>query len=202
MHESEWQTRRLRIDARLRSLSPAWEIIPWRAGLDVSRLECHIVTEIPTENGPADYGFFVRGLFLGILEGKKVAVNPQNVLEQAWRYSKGAFVGPGNWRGYRVPFLFASNGEIIWFLDVRRERAASRLLSNFHTAPALAEMFAFDAKTAFDWLSVCFSQIACSALRRSAAAFWTLADACRAFASRRTSICIQSSRPSRALPSR
>jgi type I restriction enzyme R subunit len=152
MSESEWKTRKLRIDARLRSLSPAWEIVPWRPGLDVSRLDHHIVTEIPTESGPADYGFFVRGLFLGILEAKKVGVNPQNVLEQAKRYSRGAYNGPGNWFGYRVPFLFASNGEIIWFLDVRREKAASRQLSNFHTVPALAEMFAFDAKAAFDWL--------------------------------------------------
>lgn len=152
MNEPEWQTRKLRIDARLRSLSPAWEIVPWRAGLDVSRLERHIVTEIPTENGPADYGFFVRGQFLAILEAKQVGVSPQNVLEQAKRYSRGAFVGPGNWFGYRVPFLFASNGEIIWFLDVRREKAGSRRLANFHTAPALAEMFAFDARAAFDWL--------------------------------------------------
>jgi type I restriction enzyme R subunit len=152
MNESEWQTRKLRIDARLRSLSPAWEIIPWRAGLDVARLERHIVTEIPTESGPADYGFFVRGLFLAILEAKRAAVNPQNVLEQAKRYSKGAFVGPGNWFGYRVPFLFASNGEIIWFLDVRRDKAASRILAHFHNAPALAEMFAFDPKPAHDWL--------------------------------------------------
>ena len=67
MSESEWKTRKLRIDARLRSLSPAWEIIPWKAGLDVSRLERHIVTEIPTEKGPADYGFFVKGAFLAIL---------------------------------------------------------------------------------------------------------------------------------------
>jgi hypothetical protein len=54
MNEAEWQTRKLRIDARLRSLSPAWEISPWRTGLNVSRLERHIVTEIPTKSGPAD----------------------------------------------------------------------------------------------------------------------------------------------------
>ena len=152
MSESEWKTRKLRIDAQLRSLSPAWEIIPWKAGLDVSQLERHIVTEIPTENGPADYGFFVKGAFLAILEAKKVAVNPQNVLEQAKRYSAGAFNGPGLWNGYRVPFLFASKGEIIWFLDVRRDKAASRILHNFHTAPALEAMFAFDPTPAHDWL--------------------------------------------------
>jgi len=57
----------------------------------------------------------VKGRLLGIIEAKKVTVNPQNVLEQAKRYAKGVFGGPGNWNGYRVPFLYASNGEIIWF---------------------------------------------------------------------------------------
>ncbi len=104
-HEAEWQTRKTRIDTRLHALSPAWQIISWRDGLDVSRLACHAVTEIPTANGPADYGFFVNGRFLVILEAKKVAVNPQNVLAQAKRDSSGAFDGPGTWNGYRVPFL-------------------------------------------------------------------------------------------------
>jgi hypothetical protein len=63
------------------------------------------------------------------------------VLEQAKRYSKGAFNGPGNWNGFRVPFLFASNGEIIWFLDARDAKPVSRRLSHFHTGPALAAMF-------------------------------------------------------------
>jgi type I restriction enzyme R subunit len=152
MHEAEWETRKRRIDTRLRSLSPPWQIIPWHAGLDVTKLERHAVTEIPTEHGPADYGFFVEGNFLSILEAKKVSVNPQNVLEQAKRYSKGAFHGPGNWSGFRVPFLFASNGEIIWFLDVRGDKAVSRQLANFHTGPALAEKFAFNPKASYDWL--------------------------------------------------
>jgi type I restriction enzyme R subunit len=48
--------------------------------------------------------------------------------------------------------LFASNGELIWFLDVRREKAASRQISNFHTGPALQELFGFDPKPSYDWL--------------------------------------------------
>lgn len=112
MHEAEWQTRKQRIDTKLRALSPAWEIIPWQDGLDLSKLTRHVVTEIPTTNGPADYGFFVNGSFLGILEAKKVTVNPQNVLEQAKRYARGVVNGPGNWNGYHVPFLYASNGEL------------------------------------------------------------------------------------------
>src|SRR6266576_2893314 len=151
-NEAEWLTRKKRIDTKLRSVNPPWQIIPWHNGLDTSELSCHAVTEFPTENGPADYAFFVTGVLLGINEAKKVTVNPQNVLEQAKRYSSGAFQGVGNWNGYRVPFLFASNGEIIWFLDVRGDKPVSRQLANFHTADALEAMFAFDPKPAHAWL--------------------------------------------------
>ena len=104
MQEAEWQTRKQRIDTRLRALNPPWQIVPYRAGLDVARLTGHAVTEFPTDNGPADYGLFVSGRFLGIIETKKVTVNPQNVLEQAKRYPRGAYHGAGDWNGYRVPF--------------------------------------------------------------------------------------------------
>lgn len=152
MNEAEWLTRMTRIDTRLRSLNPVWQIIRYHPGLDLSSLTCHAVEEFPTASGPADYGLFVKGHFLGILEAKQVAVNPQSVLEQAKRYSAGALHGPGHWNGCRVPFLYATNGEIIWFLDVRRDKAASRILANFHTAPALEALFAFDPAPAFDWL--------------------------------------------------
>src|SRR6266571_1443330 len=152
MTESEWQTRKQRIDARLRSVNPPWQIVPWREGLDCSRLTCHAVTEFPTANGPADYALFVNGILLAIIEAKKVTVNPQNVLEQAKRYAKGVFQGAGNWNGYRVPFLYATNGEIIWHLDARQQRHVSRPISNFHTAPALEALFAFDQKPAHAWL--------------------------------------------------
>lgn len=124
MNEAEWQTRKKRIDTRLRAMSPAWQIIRHRDSLDFSKLHCHAVEELPTENGPADYGLFVNGQLLGIIEAKKVTVNPQNVLEQAKRYAAGAFQGPGNWDGLKVPFLYATNGEIIWYLDLAQKSAS------------------------------------------------------------------------------
>jgi len=151
-NEAEWLTRKLRIDTRLRALNPQWQIIPWSESLDTSKLTCHAVTEFPTENGPADYALFVNGIFIGIIEAKKVAVNPQNVLEQAKRYSRGAANGPGNWNGFHVPFLYATNGEIIWHLDVRLEKPVSRPVVNFHTAAALEEKFTFDDTKSRKWL--------------------------------------------------
>ncbi|GAK59891.1 type I site-specific deoxyribonuclease [Candidatus Vecturithrix granuli] len=97
MTESEWTTRKTRIDARLRSLNPAWEIIPYHGGLDTSKLTRHAVEEYPTNHGPADYALFVNGRLLGILEAKKVGVSSQNVLEQAKRYAAGCPKTIGAW---------------------------------------------------------------------------------------------------------
>lgn len=129
-HESEWQTRKQRIDKRLRSLG--WTIQPYKQGMDLTSLVAAAVEEYPTDSGPADYALFVRGLFIGIIEAKKVTVNPQNVLEQAKRYALGASDGTGNWDGFRVPFLYASNGELIWHLDTRNHKRISRQISDFH----------------------------------------------------------------------
>lgn len=153
MSESEWLTRKKRIDSKLRSSNPAWEIVRYKEDLDLSKLSRHAVEELPTANGPADYALFVNGKLLGIIEAKKVTVNPQNVLEQAKRYSKGVFQGTGNWNGYKAPFLYATNGEIIWHLDIRSEKKSSRRISNFHTAMALESFFSSDLKPAQDWLT-------------------------------------------------
>ncbi len=68
MDEAEWLTRRTRIDTRLRSLKPAWRIVPWSNDLAPSKLDRHAVTEFPTANGPADYALWVNGILLGIVE--------------------------------------------------------------------------------------------------------------------------------------
>ena len=145
--ESESKTRKQRINTKLKPLN--WQIIKYRDGLDTSALQCHAVEEYPTANGPADYALFVKGRLLGVVEAKKVAVGAQNVLEQAKRYSRGVFNGIGNWRGYRVPFLYSTNGENIYFLDVRGELNIFREIASFHTADALTEMFEHDQAASY-----------------------------------------------------
>ncbi|MBI5633531.1 MAG: hypothetical protein HZA15_08655 [Nitrospirae bacterium] len=71
--ELEWQTRRDRINKKLRALHPAWTIIKYKDSLDTAKLACHAVEEYLTANGPADYALFVKGKLLGIIEAKKVA---------------------------------------------------------------------------------------------------------------------------------
>jgi len=150
--ELEWQTRRDRINKRLKALNHAWKIVKYSEKLSTKSLVRHAVEEYPTAKGPADYALFVNGMLLGILEAKKVKVGPQNVLEQAKRYAKGAFAGPGNWNGCRVPFLYASNGEVIWYLDVRDAKNISRRISNFHTPDALEELFKDDTAAGYERL--------------------------------------------------
>jgi type I restriction enzyme R subunit len=153
MKENEWKTRKTRIDTRLSSLNPSWTIIPYTEGLDITRLKAHAIEEYPTTNGPADYALVVKGKLLGILEAKKVGVSPQNVLEQAKRYAAGCKKTVGSWNNFNVPFLYASNGVEINFVDVREEGYYSRELLDFHTPDAMEELFNRDYDSAREWLN-------------------------------------------------
>lgn len=149
--QNEWRTRKERIDAKLRGLSQPWRIIRYRDSLDTKNLHAVAVEEFPTDSGPADYALFVQGRLLGFIEAKKTAVGAENVLEQAKRYAKTTRKGSGNWRGYRVPFLYSSNGEQVYFIDVRPDQSYSRQVSNFHTVDALQEFF--DRKLDATWFT-------------------------------------------------
>ncbi|MEI6520272.1 MAG: type I restriction-modification enzyme R subunit C-terminal domain-containing protein [bacterium] len=149
--ESEKLTRKKRIDARLKSMTPPWKIIRYQDGLDCSCLHGVAVEEYPTDSGPADYALFVNGKILGIIEAKKVALDPYNVLEQAKRYSRGIHNNAGKWGEYGVPFLYSTNGETIWFIDIRDDRAMSRRLANYHNIHALEEMFSHSTRN--DWFA-------------------------------------------------
>lgn len=149
-YETEWQTRKKRIDSRLKALG--WSIRPYSDHLNLETLTATAVEELPTRNGPADYGLFVGGQLLGIIEAKKVTVNPQNVLEQAKRYAAGVNQPAGDWDSLRVPFLYATNGTIVWHLDTRQAKRVSRTLSNFHTPDAMSGLFTQDLRSAAAWL--------------------------------------------------
>jgi len=45
MPENEWLTRKKRVDTKLRSLNPSWEIIPFSKVTDFSALTNHAVEE-------------------------------------------------------------------------------------------------------------------------------------------------------------
>jgi len=112
---SEWLTRKQLIDPRL--IAAGWKIVPFLPGAPLTSYDCCAVQEFPTETGPADYALCIGGQILGVVEAKKRALAPQSVLTQAERYSEGATVSQLSYRGYRVPFLYSTNGEIIWHRD-------------------------------------------------------------------------------------
>jgi type I restriction enzyme, R subunit len=72
------------------------------------------------------------------------SLGPQNVLSQAERYSKGLEQNGNRFGEYGVPFLYSTNGEVIWHHDIRYLLNRSREIARFHTPDALREMLGRD----------------------------------------------------------
>ena len=150
-YESEKQTRKRRIDPQLRDRG--WTVAPYDPARPLSWYQNCAIEEFPTANGPADYGLCVDSAILGVIEAKKITLGPQNVLTQAQRYSRGLVNSPMNFDGHRSPFLYSTNGEVIWFQDARHQLNRSRKVVQFHTPEALREMFARIFETDCNWLA-------------------------------------------------
>lgn len=143
---SEWLTRKLLIDGRLKALG--WRVVPFDPEKALTAYDKCAIEEFPTANGPADYALCLGSQIAGILEAKKLTLGPQNVLSQAERYSKG-FPQPALQAGeFGVPLLYSTNGEVIWHHDVRDPLNRSRQIMNFDTPEAVAEILHFDFNAA------------------------------------------------------
>src|SRR4051794_26918726 len=125
--ETEAETRTARIDKQLDALG--WKQPP--AGVEPLSGP-YRRPEIETANGPADYGLYVDRKLVGIVEAKKLSLGPQNVLSQAERYAEGVS-GPYETGKYGVPFIYSTNGEVIWFRDLREDLGRSRQVRRFHS---------------------------------------------------------------------
>jgi type I restriction enzyme, R subunit len=140
-NELERQTRKQRIDPRLKTAG--WSVVPFR-GSDADQYKGAAVEEYETVNGPADYALCDDGRVRGVIEAKKVTLGPQGVLVQAERYSKAIAQVPRYQGEFGAPFLYSTNGEVVWFHDVRDQLNRSRRVSGFHTPAALDEMLTRD----------------------------------------------------------
>ena len=148
MSLSERATRKKRIDQAL--VHAGWSpILPFdpRASRELGAFE-----EYPTASGPADYALFSQGQPLAIVEAKRTSTAPQNVLLQAQRYARGLDGSPFDFNGLHVPFVYSTNGESIWFQDLRDPLSRSREVQGFHSPGALHEMLARDRQAAANWL--------------------------------------------------
>src|SRR5437660_180092 len=150
--KSEYVTRKEIIDRRLKAAG--WTVAPFDSAKPLASYERCAIEEYPTESGPADYALCVGGKILGIVEAKKVTLGPQNVLSQAERYSQGLLDSPFNFRGLRVPFLYSTNGEVVWHHDIRHELNRSREMAGFHTPDALIEFLGRDIDSALAKLAM------------------------------------------------
>lgn len=142
MHKSEHTTRKELIDVQL--AADGWKVLPFGARIPLASLNRCAIEEYPTENGPADYALCLGGRIVGIVEAKKLTLGPQNVLSQAERYAKGIHQPGFTFGKFGVPFLYSTNGEVIWFHGIRHPSNRSRQVMDFHTPGALHEQLARD----------------------------------------------------------
>ena len=144
MDELEKQTRTERVETRLKGCG--WQVTPYDPTAPQKTYAHHAVREYPTQNGPTDYALFCEGRIVGIIEAKRLSLGPQNVLVQAQRYARGISSTTFTFDGFRVPFIYSTNGEILWFQDLREQNCYSRRIWNFHTPAALGEMLERDLR--------------------------------------------------------
>ena len=79
--ESERETRIRRIDPRLQTAG--WTPQAFRSIGESKLAKAAAIREYPTTSGPADYGLCEAGDVRGVVEAKRLAVGPQEVLAQA-----------------------------------------------------------------------------------------------------------------------
>jgi type I restriction enzyme R subunit len=121
------------------------------------------IAECPTENGPADYALFVGLTCVGVIEAKRKRKNVSAAIDQAERYSRGftfktGEAAGGPWDGFRVPYLFSTNGRPylkqietesgIWFRDARKATNHRRALSDWKTPDGLKGELDIDREAA------------------------------------------------------
>lgn len=147
---SEYLTRKQIVDAKLRTAG--WTVVAFDSNRPLAAYDRCAIEEFPTENGPADYALCVDGQIIGVVEAKKLTLGPQEVLPQAERYSRGLTQSSFDFDGFHVPFLYSTNGEIVWHRDVRNVLNRSCQIAAFHTPDALKEFLSRGARENMDAL--------------------------------------------------
>jgi type I restriction enzyme R subunit len=146
----EWKTRQRLINKALETAK--WTSrVHYHTQLDTAK-PVLVVEEYPTEYGPADYILFQRSEPIAIVEAKRLSSGIQGAIEQAKRYSRGLKETRFDFHGYKVPFVYSTNGTVIFFQDLRDRYSLPRKVSNFHTPTALRSFLMSDTSKAIAWL--------------------------------------------------
>ena len=147
---SERETRRLLIDPRLRA--DGWRVVSYERWLAGDRTTADAVEEHPTDSGPGDYLLYLDGRPVADVEAKKPEVGPQEVIGQAKRYSRTLSDSPFHFGEARIPFVYSTNGYLVYHADLRPSLVAQREVARFHTPAALRERLSHDFPAADTWL--------------------------------------------------
>lgn len=153
----ESETRKI-IDAQLKN--SGWdadsENLRQSKGVRPERGRNLAIAEWKTKTGYADYALFIGTKLVGLIEAKSSRKDIFAVLDcQCRDYAKNIRAVDeknllGNWRGYRVPFVFAANGRRfqqqfetksgIWFLDMRDATNAPQALNDWLSPTEILEL--------------------------------------------------------------
>lgn len=162
---NEAQTRE-RIDLALREAG--WEVHTQDLNFKThgslpERGKNRAIAEWPVGNRWADYALFIGTQIYGIVEAKRYALDVSSDLQQAKAYAKLVEEKHeaqllGDWRGFKVPFVFATNGRSyleqlrsksgIWFWDTRKSNNRSQALQGWYSPTGLRERFKQDIDAA------------------------------------------------------
>ena len=119
------------------------------------------IAEWPCGSKWADYALFVGFELYGIVEAKKYAADISTDLSQSKIYAELVETNNeaallGEWQGYKVPFLFSTNGRPyleqiktksgVWFLDVRNKHGRSKALQGWYSPEGLVKLLEKDLK--------------------------------------------------------
>ncbi len=157
---------RILIDEQLRKAG--WEAdtenLRYHLGTRPEKGKYRAIAEWPTENGAADYVLFAGLQAIAVVEAKRQSQDVMGSLEQAKRYSRGFPLDPeaqflgAPWGNYRIPFMFATNGEKfleqlptkseIWFWDSRQSDNISRPLQTWYSPQDLLDLLGQDVEAA------------------------------------------------------
>ena len=170
MELTEAETRII-IDDQLRKYG--WEVdtndLRYSKGTRPQKGRNLAIAEFPTDStvtrgGYADYALFVGLKLVAIIEAKKISVDIPSVIDyQCKDYARmiksehDQYV-INDWNGYKVPFVFATNGRKylkqielksgIWFLDLRDGANTPKALQGWFSPEGLMEMLDKDITAA------------------------------------------------------
>lgn len=170
MELTEAETRII-IDEQLRKYG--WEVdtnnLRYSKGTRPQKGRNLAIAEFPTDStvtkgGYADYALFVGMKLVAVIEAKKASVDIPSVIDcQCKDYARMIKADHNeyvinDWNGYKVPFVFATNGRKylkqielksgIWFLDLRDGANSPKALQGWFSPDGLMEMLDKDIVTA------------------------------------------------------